>query len=108
MAHGGQSWLRRRPDLREEESKEEEVVTKSMPIPEGRVGALIESMQETQFKAMLLYAELKKRKRRRCCWLIKSRSTRCGAAALLCPRGGYRALRLELGVGRMEASIQGR
>ena len=64
-------------DLREEESKEEEVVTKSMPIPEGRVGALIESMQETQFKAMLLYAEmLKKRKRRRCCWLIKSRSTR--------------------------------
>jgi hypothetical protein len=36
-------------DLREEESKEEEVVTKSMPIPEG------ESMQETQFKATLLY-----------------------------------------------------
>jgi hypothetical protein len=36
-------------DLREEESKEEEFVTKSMPIPEGRVGALIESMQETQF-----------------------------------------------------------
>jgi hypothetical protein len=50
-------------DLRAEESKEEEVVTKSTPIPEGRVGALIESMQETQFKAMLLYAEmLKKRK----------------------------------------------
>ena len=33
-------------DLRGEESKEEEVVTKSMPILEGRVGALIESMQE--------------------------------------------------------------
>src|SRR5262249_37343312 len=49
-------------DLREEESKEEEVVTKSMPIPEGRVGALIESMQETQFKAMLLYAELLKKR----------------------------------------------
>src|SRR5215475_11280863 len=28
-------------DLREEESKGEEVVTKSMPIPEGRIGALI-------------------------------------------------------------------
>jgi hypothetical protein len=64
-------------DLRGEESKEEEIVTKSMPIPEGRVGALIESMQETQFKGMLLYAELlKKRKGRKCCWLIKSRSTR--------------------------------
>ena len=50
-------------DPREEESKEEEVLTKSMPIPEDRVGALIESMRETQFKAMLLYAEmLKKRK----------------------------------------------
>jgi hypothetical protein len=36
-------------DLRGEESKEEEVVTKSMPILEGRVGALIASMQETQF-----------------------------------------------------------
>src|SRR5262249_13769419 len=32
-----------------------------MPIPEGRIGALIESMQETQFKAMLLYAKLLKR-----------------------------------------------
>jgi hypothetical protein len=51
-------------DLRGEESKEEEeVVTKSMPIPEGRVGALIESMQETQFKAMLLYAELLKKRK---------------------------------------------
>ena len=50
-------------DLREEESEEEEVVTKSMPIPEGRVGALIESMQETQFKAMLLYAELLKKRK---------------------------------------------
>ena len=44
-------------DLRGEESKEEELVTKSMPIPEGRVGALIASMQETQFKGMLLYAD---------------------------------------------------
>ena len=50
-------------DLREEESKGEEVVTKSMPIPEGRVGAPIESMQETQFKAMLLYAELLKKRK---------------------------------------------
>src|SRR6516165_12004750 len=50
-------------DLREEESKEEEVVTKSMPIPEGRVGARIESMQETQFKGMLLYAELLKKRK---------------------------------------------
>lgn len=50
-------------DLRGEESKEEEVVTKSMPIPEGRVGALIESMQETQFKGMLLYAELLKKRK---------------------------------------------
>jgi len=50
-------------DLREEESKEEEVVTKSMPIPEGRIGALIKSMQETQFKAMLLCAELLKKRK---------------------------------------------
>ena len=50
-------------DPREGESKEEEVDTKSMPIPEGRVGALIESMRETQFKAMLLYAELLKKRK---------------------------------------------
>ena len=31
-----------------------------------------------------------------------------GQRLYFCPRGGYRALRLELGVGRMEASIQGR
>ena len=36
--------------MRGEESKEEEVVTKLIPIPEGRVGALIASMLETQFK----------------------------------------------------------
>jgi hypothetical protein len=28
-----------------------------IPIPEGRVGALIASMLETQFKGMLLYAD---------------------------------------------------
>ena len=44
-------------DLRGEESKEEEVVTKLIPIPEGRVGALIASMLEIQFKGMLLYAD---------------------------------------------------
>src|SRR5215831_4570696 len=32
-------------------------------IPEGRIGALTESMQETQFKAMLLYAELLKKRK---------------------------------------------
>jgi hypothetical protein len=51
-------------DLKEEENKEEDrLITKSMPLAEGRIGALIESLQETQLKAMLLDAEmLEKRK----------------------------------------------
>src|SRR5215475_6890727 len=45
-------------DLKEEENKEEDrLITKSMPLPEGRIVGLIESMQETQLKAMLLYAD---------------------------------------------------
>ena len=83
-------------DLREEESKEEEVVTKSMPIPEGRIGALIESMQETQFKAMLLYAKLLKRTKMLLAHKIALDPMRSGGSTL----SARRVPRASPGIGR--------